>query len=163
MKLEELIPENPIFHLKKTGSSYELRPPNLEDRVMITRISGGDDLKKIFEEARWDDICRIIYRLMLDKSDFLASKESSVDDNGFLVERMVDGPTKLMRAVTSQDESNKMVGALIAAITAGEPQVREYIQNEVKKNQDRMDQMSGEKSSTSSPPSMDTQLSSSES
>lgn len=160
MKLEDLIPQKPVFTLASTGKEYELRIPNLEDRVEMIRICGGaDQIFQVFKEQKWPIICRIIYRLMKDKSEFLAVKEKVVDDDGFEKEVMTLGYTRLLRAIGNQTESILILGALTTAITSGEPMIQEYVENEVKKNNLIL---TGATSSTESPPSMATPLNSSD-
>lgn len=150
MKLEDLIPEKAAFKLSSTGKEYELRIPNLEDRVDFVKLCGGQDqVLKVFEEKRWNEICRIVFRLMKDKSDFIAKKESQIDDEGFEREVIITGPVRLLRAVVTQEEAIHMLGALTSAISAGEPLVQAFLQSEVKKN---MSLSTGESFSMSLPP-----------
>ena len=164
MKLEDLIPETPTFSLATTKKTYELRLPNLEDRVMMGRLG---DLGKIFSERRWDDICKIVYPLLKDKSDFLAEKQTIIDDEGFEKQVMVIGPIRLLRAIQTQDEAIQMLTAFNAAVTASEPLIREFVENELKKNNGLNREnnglnknRTGEKYSTQLHPSMDIPLSS---
>jgi hypothetical protein len=135
MELSEFIPEQPVFTLSSTGKSYELRIPNLEDRMVMANMAGGQaEIQKVFSELKWDVICRIVYRLLIDKSDFLATAVEEIDDEGNKKKFTATGPQMLMRAIKSQDDGIKMLGALTAAITNGEPLIKEYVRNEVKKN-----------------------------
>lgn len=149
MKLEDLIPETPTFSLSSTGKTYELRLPNLEDRVIMGRLG---DLGKIFSERRWDEICKIVYPLLKDKSDFLAQREVQIDNEGFEHEVIVIGPIRLLRAIQTQDEAINMLTAFNAAVTASEPLIKEFVKSELKKN--TMNR-TGEKFSTSLHPNTD--------
>jgi len=158
MKLEDLIPEKPTFTLASTSKEYTLRVPNLEDKVEISRMCGGAvAVTKAFEQRDWTKICPIVYRLMIDKSDFLASKEKKINDDGFETETMILGPIKLLRAIQTQSESIALLGALTTAITASEPLIEEYVRGELKKSlENNPDLSTGESSSTPLPPSTDT-------
>lgn len=155
MELHELIPEKPVFTLASTGKEYELRVPNLEDKVEMTRIAGGtqEHFIKIFEEKKWDSICKIVYRLLIEKSDFLAKKEKRINDEGFEQEVVVIGPIQLLRAIKTQAEATAMLSALVSAISAGEPLVKEYVKAELKKKDM---QLTGQSSLIESPLNMDT-------
>lgn len=159
MNLEDLIPEKACFSLCSTQKTYELRPPNLEDRVEMDRLANGE-LIKVFTEKRWSEICKIVYRLMTDKKDFLAKKEIRINDEGFEEEVFVTGPILLLRAIRTQSEAIGVLGALTAAMSAAEPLIKDYVKAEVKKNQELL--MTGERSSISSPLNMDIPLGKSE-
>ena len=134
MKLEDFIPEQPEFKLKQTGKTYRLRLPNLEDRVAMVRICGSEEgVKEVFEKQKWPEICKIIYRLMEDKTDFPAFKETVLTDDGIEETRLVIGPIMLMRALKTRTEAIGALAALNAALTHSEPEVRAYVESEIKK------------------------------
>lgn len=165
MELTDLIPEQPEFTLSSTGKTYVLRIPNLEDRMLMVQAAGGEaQVKTIFTELRWDVICKIVYRLLIDKSDFLATKESVINDEGVQETKLIPGPQLLMRAVRSNEDSVRLLGAFTSAITASEPLVRQYVKDEVKKNMEllKLTSTTGERSSMPSPQSTDTPQPSSE-
>lgn len=162
MKLEDLIPEKPTFTLAATGKSYELRIPNYEDKLTFVRMCGGEDqIKLVFQERRWSDICKIVYRLMVDKSDFPATRDKQLDDDGIEQDVLVTGPIMLLRAIRTQSEAIGMLGAFNAASVASEPLIGEFVAGELKKNSLAL--QTGERSSTSSPVSTATPQPSSES
>ena len=160
MELSEFIPEQPVFTISSTGKAYELRIPNLEDRMVMANMAGGQaEIQKVFSELKWGVISKIVYRLMIDKSDFVATAVEEIDDEGNKKKYTATGPQMLMRAIRSQEDGVKMLGALTAAITNGEPLIKEYVKNEVKKNTLNL---TGQNSSTSSQASTDTPQPSSE-
>jgi len=124
MNLEQLFPEKPEFFISSTNKTYVLRIPNLEDRARFSDIIGQDKEKisEIFTKPHWDVISRLVYRIMKDKSDFLAGVESIIDDDGHETSMMISGPTKLLRS-TNMAEGLKMIGALAIAMRAGDPLV----------------------------------------
>jgi hypothetical protein len=157
MELSDLIPETAKFYLSSQQKDYELRTPNLEDRVEMVRICGGESgLMEAFNQKKWDQICKVVYRLLKDKSDFLAKRSTIIDDEGIQKEVLVTGPILLLRAVVTQTEAAHMLGALTSAIASGEPLIREYIENEVKKSLQHHPLLTGENSSTASQANMDT-------
>jgi hypothetical protein len=150
MNLEDLLPESPTFELKSTGKTYELRPPDLSDRVKLGKMG---DINLMFSEKRWDEVCKVIYLLLKDKSDFIATKEKFIDDDGFEREGYVTGPACLLRAIQSQKELIQVLCAFNSAVAASEPLVKDYIVEELKKNLQA--HPIGPKSSTSLPQSTD--------
>jgi hypothetical protein len=157
MKLEELIPERPVFALSSTSKEYELRIPNLEDRVAMQKICGShDQIVKVFQERDWTQICVLVYRLMVDRSDFKAFTERKINDEGVEQEMYVTGPMHLLRSIKTQTEAVMMMGALTTAITEGDPLIKDFVREEVKKNKQQRESLIGEKYSTSSPANTDT-------
>lgn len=159
MKLEELFPELPTFCLSLTKKTYHLRIPTLEDKARFTEWAGGPDkLSEAFKEINWNLIVRFIYRLLVEKEDFLASQESFVDDDGVKQERLVTGPEKLFRSIAGNSkESSDIFLALAQAVSRGEPQVESQIKEvsqEVEKK--RVKKSTGATSLTSSALSTDT-------
>lgn len=155
MELKDFIPEKPTFTLSSKGKTYTLRIPNLEDKIEIIRICGGEDeFRKVFQSKNWSIICKVIYRLLVEKQDLLATKEKRITDEGIEEEVLVTGPILLLRAITSQVEAAQMVGAFMTAMVASEPLAKDLVETEVKKNQ--LEKSIGESSATSSPVSTDT-------
>lgn len=154
MKLEEFIPETPVFTLSSTGKSYELKIPNLEDKVAMVRLAGGEEhVSRIFKERDWSAICKLIYRLLIDKSDFIAKKEKRISDEGIEEEVLVTGPVLLLRSISTQKEMMEVLKAFNAASVASEPLVKELMESEVKKN--LLELSTGENSTISSPVNTD--------
>ena len=155
MQLEDLMPEKPVFTLSSTGKEYTLRVPNLEDKVEMIRLCGGQEqVLKVFQELNWSVICKIVYRLMIDKSDFLAKREKRINDEGIEEEVLVTGPIMLLRAIKTQAEAISMLQAFNAASVASEPLMKDYVDTELKKS--LHESSTGEKSLNSLQPSMAT-------
>ncbi len=134
MKLDELFPESPEFTLKSTGKTYTLRLPNLEDRARFKDIAGNEQrVNEIFKNLEWDKISIFVYRLMIDKSDFMARDEKSVTDEGEEITQRVMGPVLLMRACQSIQEAISMLTALVTALRASDPLIDEAVKSTVEK------------------------------
>lgn len=150
MQLEDFLPEKPIFHLQKTGKSYELRLPNLEDRVyFLKQYQHFERINSIFKNLEWSEIVRIAYRLMVDRSDFKSFEEDTIDDDGNSVKIKLTGPQVLLRAISGESEGTQILAAITSAITASEPMIRDFIHEEVKKKIAEL-QPTGDQSMTSS-------------
>lgn len=147
MELDEFFPKSPTFFLNATKKEYELRPPNLEDTAWVKQNLGSEDeITKMFDGPDWNRCIKFVYRLLKDKSDFMAEVEKQVDDLGEEVEVKVSGPQKLLRAVTGQEEGMRVLAALTKAISIANPMVEKMVEKE-KKNLS-----TGSKSSTKSRP-----------
>ena len=157
MQLEEFLPEKPVFHLSKTGKDYELRLPNLSDRVhFLGQYKHFERINQIFKTLEWTEITRIAYRLLIDRSDFMASEEEVIDDDGNSVKVKVTGPQKLLRSISGETEGSQLLAAITSAITLSEPIIRDFVHEEVKKKiKAQNDPLTGEKFTTPSPASTD--------
>lgn len=134
MKLEDLFPAKPVFTLSGTSREYELRIPNLEDRIRFKEIAGSDEaVQQMFQQLHWDKIAMFVYRLLVDKSDFLAKDEKVTDDMGETSTRRVSGPTLLMRACRSIQDQTNMLTALVSALRLSDPLIDEAVKETTQK------------------------------
>jgi hypothetical protein len=132
--LEDIIPEKPAFRLKEGGKEYHLRIFNLEDRVWAkNRFQSDEEIQRIFQDQDWEKLTLMVYRLLQEKSDFPPSEEQGHDDDGREITRFVSGPERLRREISGVDTGRKVIGALAAAILAGNPTVKDYVKSELKK------------------------------
>jgi exonuclease VII small subunit len=161
MTLEELLPENPTFHIASKKKSYELRLPNLSDRARFSEWLGDEKKsREVFEKLQWDVIAKLVFRLLIDKSDFMAEDKHIIDDDGVKIKILLTGPAKLMESLASLDEGLKMVEALTLAIRRAEPLVDKMLEAEEKKSLEAKSPLSnGMKSTKESQATMDTQSS----
>lgn len=164
MKLEDIVPENPSFTLSATGRTYELRPPSLEDIAHWTRTYGGiEGLTKVFKDKDWPEMCKVCFRLMKDKSDFMAKKEIVIDDDGIETEKLVLAPERLFKAIATLDEGVAFQSAINKAFEAAQPKQANADQAQgTEKKSDPSETSTGQKSSSSSQRSTGTRRSNSE-
>jgi hypothetical protein len=167
MDLNELFPEKPEFFLSSMNKTYQLRLPTIADSQYIVNKYGDGDTSKAerwltdsLNKLKWDNVCKIIYPLLIDKSDFLAKKKPFIDEDGNQGERVFTGPELLLESLLSVGESYNMLKAYLSAKAAAEPAYKEMLKQELKKNL-KQQSSTGEKSSTSSQANMDTLLSNS--
>lgn len=155
LQLEDIAPERAAFFLKAKKKKYYLRPVNLTDNVWM-KGKWGNKIGVIFEKIDMPELSKIIYRLMEDKSDFLAEDIDDVDDEGEPRSRRVSGPEKLCACIQSISEQIQIFQALMSTIGISQPlmdkMVAEEIEGKVKKKLKRV----GGKSSTRSPRSTGT-------
>lgn len=130
MKLEELLVQKPEFKIESKQKMYTLRVPNLEDRVKFKEILGDESkIQEIFNNLQWDIIAKLVYRLLVEKEDFVARPEKGYNDDGEPVTYLITGPALLMRSMNSIDEAMKMLGALVTALRLGDPLIDQAITN----------------------------------
>lgn len=157
LTLEQVIPERPEFKLRSTGDIvHRLRLPNLEDRAWIRREFGSDaTLEKMLNTRDWAGVCRLVYRLLEDKSQFPAEKCQEYDDDGFQKEVTITGHQKLFRSIQDDIvEAPQVLAALTKAIMDSNPVLGDWIREEIKKKSPYLSPV-GESSSIPSQPSTD--------
>lgn len=169
MKLEDIRPERASFKLKATGKEYWIRPFNLQDELWLQK-QYGEGLKKIFEEGRFHDICRLAYRQLESREDFIKQKVSVVNETGDKEEVELGGLDLFFAIVQGMEEKLAILQALLAAIGMSRPIQEGLIADEMaamKKKAEKEaatpthsnpnENPSGIKSSTPSPSSTDGQ------
>lgn len=148
MELHEFLPDQPEFSLKSTQKTYKLRVINLHDQVYFRSLFGDETkIQEVFQNQDWANICKIVYRLMEDRSDFVSIKETVINDDGDQVEIKVSGPERLLKSISGAEEGVRMMAALTRSITLSNPAIEKYVTDEVKKNQ--VAPLTGQKSTTS--------------
>ncbi len=153
MELEHILPTNPEFTLKSTGKTYRLRLVTLADQVWMRKTFGTEDrVREVMVRTEWEEIAKIVYHQLEDKSDFLSVTKEDVNDEGDTVTLKWTGPVRLLEAVSGTSEGITILNALSAAFIAANPEAREQITSELKKK-NLIGPSTGQKSSTSSRPS----------
>ena len=149
MELEEVLPEAPTFTLHSTGKEYRLRLVNLEDHVWLqNRFGGGVAFSKILEKQDWGNAILFAYRLMIDKTDFMAVEETVIDDDGVEKRTLITGPLRLLRAISGAEEATLVMAALAKSIMLSNPTVDKYVKAQYKEDQKKS--LTGQTSSTRS-------------
>lgn len=161
MELEEILPLEPEFTLKKTGKTHVLRLVSLEDQTWIKEKFGDKiEFERIMKSFDWSKSIQLIYRLLIDKSDFLGGDEEYIDDEGRKVVSFISGPTKLLRAISGMEEGVAVMAALAQSIMKANPMLTDAVKAELQKELDDVKKkidLTGQKSSTSSQTSTDGQ------
>lgn len=160
MRLEDIRPLRSSFKLAATQDrEYFIRPFSLDDEIWMNKTFGADGIKAIFDRGEWPKICQIAYHQLEDKEPFLKQKITLVNEEGEKAEHEVGGVKLFHALVRGQNEKLNIIQALLEAIGISRPMQNDMIADEVeslKKKQDQRDQnQSGMKSSTSSPANTD--------
>lgn len=154
IKIEDIIPEKPEFYVRKLDKRFSLRLVDLDDSVWIrSKIGSAERLQEICSKLEWEEICKIVFRLLEDKSDFMAYECEEINDDGEKIRVKVSGPRALLKAVTGLEEGVKMLGALNSSMAKSNPIVDRALREEVKKK--IAANQTGERSSTPSPVNTD--------
>lgn len=150
LKLEDVIPAKPEFTLRKTGKTHRLRLVGAHDHVWMSQFGSQQEVNRIFEKREWNQLARIVYYFLEDRSDFPATTIKGLDDNGEPQEVRVSGPEMLARSICGIDEEAYVIGAVARAFAASNPLVDKLLEKEIQKKSLSLDLPAGEKSSTSS-------------
>lgn len=149
MELEEFLPSKPEFTLASTGKTYELRLVNLSDHVWLKEKFGSSDaFSEMMRAQDWGRVIQFAYRLLVDKSDFMASTKEEIDDDGNIKTVMVTGPMKLLEKISGAEEAAKVMGALAKSIMLSNPMIDKLVKEQFEEDQKKS--LTGLKSSTSS-------------
>ena len=156
MKLEDLFPETPVFTLN--GKQYELRLPTLEDRAHWAKEYGSSEaLSKIFTELNWFAICKLCFRLLKDKADFMPREEEETSDLGEVRKVLVMSPMRLYRQLQTNADGLAVIKAITMALTLSEPEIKPYLKSEFEKKSEELGLNStGDSSANSLPQNTDT-------
>lgn len=132
MELEDVLPSKPEFTLSKNNKTYQLRVIDLDDHVWIKDKYGSAEVVEAhIKNENWTQVILLIYRLLVDKSDFMASESTIIDDDGVEKKAFLTGPFKLLKAFSGPDEAIKAVAALAKSITLSNPLIDKYVKEQI--------------------------------
>lgn len=123
LKLEDLIPEGSEFKLRITGKTYKLRPFSMQDELWIQKTF-GDGIHDIFKKLKMQEICRITFHQLEDKSEFTKREVKFVNEEGDSTVQTLGGVELLFSLISGTDEKIEIVNALLATIGLSRPVVQ---------------------------------------
>lgn len=122
--LEEITPKMGEFKLKATGDKiHKTRKMNLSDIIWAREKLGTNALEDLAsgKDIKLSTLCKIMYRLMKDRSEFPARDD--LDDDG---EEMVKIPGwQVFAESIEMDEINDVLGAFFSTYGGSMPKPRE--------------------------------------
>lgn len=123
IRLEDMIPEEAQVVLYPNGVKklYTLKKVTLEDEAWMARAFGQEKLQKIFADVDMQNIAKIIFRQLTDKSDFLPREEKTYSDEGDEIVVRVTGPELLMRSIVGKKHQLEVLQAMLKIIGASQP------------------------------------------
>lgn len=140
IKLEDLVPEGSEFTLKSTGLTYKLRAFTMQDEIWIAKTF-GEGIKDIFEKARMQEICRIVYHQLENKEDFCKREVKIINEEGEEVTGQVGGVDLLISLISGMDEKLNIINALLATIGISRGVMEKLQEDTEKKNQQNVSQL----------------------
>lgn len=131
MELIDLKPRPSKF--KANGNEYILRAWTVEDQIWLQQ-EYGDKVKDIFSSENIDlmAVCRCVFRLIQDKSDFKAEDIKDVDENGEEINYRLGGWKKLALKLKTIEEQVSAYTALMDCVGLSMPEI-DNIRDSVKK------------------------------
>lgn len=149
MQLEEIIPVGRTFTLDSTKKTYNIRLPNLADRVYFRHVAGSDQgLQEALKTMNWDVVSKVVFRLLEEKEDFLGQTVEQVNDSGIKEKVFVSGPEKLLTMISSSKEILQIITSLSRAFLDADPVVKEMAEEELASQKKSTQKLTGQKSST---------------
>lgn len=115
LKLEDLSPRKSYFVLKLCpGKKFYLRLINLEDEIWIKQTYPGERISEIFSETNPDykEVCRIAWRLLINKTEFKKQKVKVVSDSGETQEIVMGGFPLLLKAISCMEDKISIMLAI---------------------------------------------------
>lgn len=121
VRLEDLIPEKASFTLKATGGiEHTLRIPNIQDHAWMKQTFGGE-ITKVLESSDKMGMARVVYRLLENRSPFMATENEEIDDDGVYVKVRRTGWENFARAVVGHAEQIEVYKALMSTVGLSKP------------------------------------------
>ncbi len=134
MELAYLKPKETLIKLESVGREYTLRPINLEDESWIQETF-GERLAEALENS--NDLSRIIYRLIKDKSDFKLQEVKIIDEEGVETVEKIGGHKLLKRMISGLDDKMQMIQAFNTVLGVSRPEAEENDENESSNEDDK--------------------------
>jgi len=153
MELKDIIPERAEFKLN--DKTYAFRKITLDDRTWNERTFGKD---RSFETFTNEEISKLLYHQLEDKSDFVSSEITEINDDGDLIKRKVTGPEAFRKSIVSINDQTIILGAYFKCLGFSTA-MKDIELEDLKKKQEKQ---TGEKSLTQSQENTDILLNKSE-
>lgn len=150
IRLQDLIPEAAEFSLRITGKTYRLRPFNLADEAWLHQTF-GEQIQKIFEEIRMQEIARIVFHQLEPESqrEFAAQEVRIIDEaTGEEKVERIGGATLLYQVISGFDEKLAIFRALMQTIGVSRQLLDGELEQAEKKSSKTSSQRTGGRSST---------------
>lgn len=141
MELKDIAKKGPVLRLS-SGLSFKLRLFNLFDEIWlgnnfpneddyIKLVGDGDDLTKIED----DEILRVIYHQIEDKTPFAATAITDIDENGEEKTTMMGGIAFLKAKIQTKEDAIALFNCLCELFVDSRPESVENSKKKMEKNQ----------------------------
>lgn len=138
VEIEDLIPEDATITLG--GKEYEMRKFNVEDEVWLKKTF-GKGLQLIFQGLEYDQISRIIFRQLKDKTDFMPTEEEALDDDGYKITKKITGPDMVLRKICGMKEKNEAIYSIVQLLGVSRPIMDKLVEQEMEEKKKVLEQM----------------------
>ncbi len=134
MDLSYIRPKEAVLKLGNPRREYTLRLINLDDENWI-RENFGNKLQAALEDP--NDLSRIIYRLIKDKSDFKVRGETIIDEEGNEVVEKIGGYMYLKKMVCGMKDKIAMITAFNEVLGVSRPVIDDIDVDDIEDNDDK--------------------------
>jgi len=122
MNLEEMDESPSKFILGDSDKCYFIRPFNLNDEIWA-KNEIGEDIDHIFFNGNvdWDMFTRLLYRLILNKENFIQENVVSVDEDGVENEKPFGGYKKFQTMILTMEDKVSIITAFNNVMSKSRP------------------------------------------
>ena len=137
LSLAEISPKKSSFKLKLFEKKFLLRSITLEDEIWLKQ-EYGDKANDVFNQNNPDfkEICRIAYRLLLDKKEFKVRPVKLIDEQGNETAENIGGLNLFYKCITCFEDKIAVTIALVETMGVSRKvfdEVRDMIDGDKKK------------------------------
>lgn len=141
--MDDLMPMD--TELVLNGKTYELRKINVSDEVWLKQFG---DVQRRFSTEDMEFMCKLLFRLLKDKTDFAPGQFEDYDDDGNKIKIHKSGAIRIMEAISGPKARFDLLQALSATFGISRPMFNEMIESALKKSEVTETSPTGESSST---------------
>jgi uncharacterized protein YktA (UPF0223 family) len=122
--LSKIIPRQAKITNKRNGKEFILKPFTIRDELWC-RDNLGDDFLSIFHEDDMDHriLYRIAFRLLEDKSEFVAKEIEQINEEGIKEKKMIGGYELFIDLFEGPLEKAQIASAVAETIGLSSPEV----------------------------------------
>jgi hypothetical protein len=131
--LSELVPQETKVEIN--GKEYLLKKISLRDDAWVHQITNGQ-YKSVADAVKATDyvlMIKILYRLLVDKSDFVPKKIKETDLDGVEKEIILKPYEAIMELLSGPKDQMEILGAIMSCIGISRPKFNELVNDELKK------------------------------
>jgi hypothetical protein len=131
--LSELVPQETKVMIN--GKEYLLKKISLRDDAWVSQITNGQH-KSVAEAVKATDyvlMIKILYRLLVDKTDFVPKKIKETDLDGVEKEVLLKPYEAIMDLLSGPKDQMEILGAIMSCIGISRPKFNELVNDELKK------------------------------
>ena len=134
MKLQNLVPKSTSFKLRLLNDRLTMKPITLGDEIWLNESIGQEGIKVAFETVNFNQISRIVYRLLDNESKAKLKKQKVTFYNDEGEENTVElGGVKLLQSLISGwSEKEEILEALLKNLGFSDGMVGDISDNKKK-------------------------------